>query len=110
MKRSGTPALDRDKSPLIDADHDVVRIADALRASPHIRSVTAAEPGDETIWFTDDHGTGFALTLTGEEPCADDPQTVASASGRKRIARWVTTHHTDQPSMSSNVDMAPHPR
>ncbi|MCM2424247.1 hypothetical protein [Streptomyces sp. RKAG293] len=71
------PPIDHDKSPLIDADHDVVRIADALRASPHIRSVTAAEPGEETIWFTDDHGTGFALALTGEEPCADDPQTVA---------------------------------
>lgn len=71
------PAIDHDKSPLLDADHDPVRIADALRHSPHIRSVADAEPGDETVWFTDAHDTGYALSLTTVEPILDDPQEVA---------------------------------
>ncbi|MEC4020454.1 hypothetical protein [Streptomyces sp. H27-D2] len=65
------PAIDRDKSALLDADHDAVRIADALRGSPHIRSVAAAEPGDETVWFADADGTGYELSLATVEPIPD---------------------------------------
>ncbi|WP_369267948.1 hypothetical protein [Streptomyces harbinensis] len=72
-------AIDRDKSPLLDADHDLVRIADALLGSPHIRSVTAVAPGDETIWFTDASGTRYALSLTTVEPIPDGPQDEAFA-------------------------------
>jgi hypothetical protein len=72
-------AIDRDKSPLLDADHDVVRIADALRSSPHIRFVDATEPGDETVWFTDADGINYELSLATMEPIPDAPQGVAHA-------------------------------
>lgn len=65
------PAIDRDKSPLLDADHDPVRIADALRSSPHITFVAPAGPGDESVWFRDADGTGFELSLTTVEPEPD---------------------------------------
>lgn len=45
------PPIDRDKSPLLDADHDPVRIADALRRSPHFAAADA-EPGGDTVRFT----------------------------------------------------------
>ncbi|MFJ6668969.1 hypothetical protein [Streptomyces sp. NPDC091383] len=64
-------AIDRDKSPLLDADHDAVRIADALRASPHITVVAPAAPGDEAVWFRDADGTGFELSLAAVEPDPD---------------------------------------
>ncbi|MER5781320.1 hypothetical protein ABT104_06260 [Streptomyces mobaraensis] len=35
-----------DKGPLLDADHDAVRIAEALRTSPHPLTA-AAEPSDD---------------------------------------------------------------
>ncbi|MGW6744875.1 hypothetical protein ACWGDX_29765 [Streptomyces sp. NPDC055025] len=63
--------IDRDKSPLLDADHDAVRIADALRSSPHITFVAPAAPGDETVWFRDADGTGFELSLATVEPDPD---------------------------------------
>ncbi|MFI6730122.1 hypothetical protein [Streptomyces atratus] len=64
-------AIDRDKSPLIDADHDAVRIADALRNSPHV--ITAhARPGEDRVTFTTLGGNGFALTLQDAEPTTDD--------------------------------------
>ncbi|MFF7365460.1 hypothetical protein [Streptomyces sp. NPDC008125] len=73
------PALiDRAKSPLLDADHDAVRIADALRRSPHITYVAPAAPGDESVWFRDADGTGFELSLTAVEP-APDAERVAYA-------------------------------
>lgn len=65
------PAIDYDKSPLTDADDDAVRIADALRHSPHILSASA-EPGDDTVTFATLAGTGFALTLRDAEPTTDD--------------------------------------
>ncbi|MFH8558959.1 hypothetical protein ACH4FE_35960 [Streptomyces celluloflavus] len=68
---AGIPAIDRDKSPLLDADHDAVRIADALRRSPHITFVAPAVPGDESVWFRDADGTGFELSLTTVEPVPD---------------------------------------
>ncbi|WP_405787099.1 hypothetical protein OG753_03625 [Streptomyces sp. NBC_00029] len=68
------PAIDCDKSPLLDA----VRIADALRGSPHIRFVAPVEPGDETVWFRDAEGIGYELSLTTVEPILD-AQHVADA-------------------------------
>ncbi|MFB7763610.1 hypothetical protein [Streptomyces xiamenensis] len=69
---TGTPLVDRDKSPLIDADHDPVRIADALRRSPHITSAQG-EPGDDKIYFTTAAGAGFRLILRDGAPTGDDP-------------------------------------
>lgn len=65
------PAIDRDKSPLINADHDAARIADALRGSPHIRFVAPVEPGDGTVWFTDADDIGYELSLTTVKPISD---------------------------------------
>ncbi|MFI5945585.1 hypothetical protein ACIBCB_35810 [Streptomyces uncialis] len=65
------PAIDRDKSPLFDADHDVVRIADALLGSPHILAADA-EPGDDTVRFTSVAGIDYTLTLRDAEPTDDD--------------------------------------
>ncbi|MCZ1012630.1 hypothetical protein [Streptomyces lydicus] len=64
-------AIDRDKDHLIDADRDAVRIADALRNSPHILSAHA-EPGDDTVTFATLSGAGYALTLRDAEPTTDD--------------------------------------
>ncbi|MEU1940980.1 MULTISPECIES: hypothetical protein [unclassified Streptomyces] len=67
-------AIDPGKSPLPDADHDVVRIAEALRRSPHIRTVDDASPGDEGVWFRDASGVGYALSLITVEPIlVDEP-------------------------------------
>lgn len=62
-----------------DSGHDVVRIADALRRSPHIRSVAPAEPGDDTVWFIDATGVGYALSPTAVEPLPDGAQDEAYA-------------------------------
>ncbi|MEV4000280.1 hypothetical protein ACFYPK_31810 [Streptomyces halstedii] len=64
-------AIDRDESSLLDAGHDAVRIADALRRSPHITYVAPAAPGDESVWFRDADGTGFELSLTTVAPDPD---------------------------------------
>lgn len=69
------PAIDRDKSPLLDADHDAVRIAEALRRSPHIHTVDDVAPGDEAVWFRDASGVGHTISLTAVEPImTDEPQ------------------------------------
>ncbi|WP_044377344.1 hypothetical protein [Streptomyces noursei] len=73
-----SPAITPGKSPLPDADHDVVGIAEALRRSPHIRSVDDVSPGDETVWFRDADGTGFELSLTTMKPNSD-PERAAYA-------------------------------
>ncbi|MEU7031385.1 hypothetical protein AB0A60_32415 [Streptomyces sp. NPDC046275] len=65
------PAIDRDKSPLIDADHDAVRIADALRHSPHFLGADA-RPGEDRVTFTTLGGNGFDLTLQDADPTTDD--------------------------------------
>ncbi|WP_331755470.1 hypothetical protein OG298_44475 (plasmid) [Streptomyces sp. NBC_01005] len=65
------PPIDRDKSPLFDADHDPVRIADALRRSPHFVAADA-EPGDDTVRFTTEAGINYKLTLKDAEPTDDD--------------------------------------
>ncbi|WP_367141110.1 MULTISPECIES: hypothetical protein [Streptomyces] len=62
---------DRDKSPQLNADHDPVRIADALRNSPHILGAHA-EPGQDRVSFTTLAGNGFDLTLQDAEPTTDD--------------------------------------
>ncbi|MGD3112602.1 hypothetical protein, partial [Streptomyces sp. YGL11-2] len=70
-RRSTTPAIDRDKSPLLDADHDAIRTTDAPRQSPHIRDA-ATEPGDDVITYTTTADLGFTLPLRDAEPIADD--------------------------------------
>ncbi|MEE1831746.1 hypothetical protein [Streptomyces sp. SP17KL33] len=65
-------AIDRAKSPLLDADHDPVRIADALHGSPHILGARA-EPGQNRVTLTTLAGNGFDLTLHDAEPTDDEP-------------------------------------
>ncbi|MGW5803359.1 hypothetical protein ACWFQ7_29070 [Streptomyces bacillaris] len=66
-----TDLIDSGKSPLADADHDPVRIADTLRSSPHITFVAPAAPGDETVRFRDADGTGYQLALTTVDPAPE---------------------------------------
>ncbi|MFJ2419943.1 hypothetical protein [Streptomyces brevispora] len=82
-------AIDRDKSPLLDADHDAVRIADALRRSPHITYVAPAAPGDESVWFRDADGTGFELSLTTVAP---DPDAERVAYSWDAVAAAIGNH------------------
>jgi hypothetical protein len=63
--------IDRDKSPLADADHDPERIADALRNSPHFIGAEG-DAGGDTVTFTTPAGVGYVLTLTDAEPTDDD--------------------------------------
>lgn len=78
-----------DKSPLLDADHDAARIADALRDSPHIRFVAPVEPGDETVWFCDADNVGFELSLTAVETIPDAP---AKAYAWDAVAAAIGNH------------------
>lgn len=72
-------AIDQAKRPLLDG-YDVVDIAEALRRSPHIRSVDDVSPGDKAVWFRDAGGTGYTLSLTDVEPIPEDgPQGEAYA-------------------------------
>ncbi|MEV2235826.1 hypothetical protein AB0H69_45755 [Streptomyces phaeochromogenes] len=64
-------SVDRDTRPLLDG-YDVVAIAEALRRSPHIRSVDDVSPGDKAVWFRDAGGTGYTLSLTDVEPIPED--------------------------------------
>ncbi|MBV7674280.1 hypothetical protein STHAL_33070 [Streptomyces halstedii] len=82
-------ALDRDKSPLLDADHDAVRIADALRRSPHITFVAPAAPGDEAVRFRDADGTGYELSLATVEP---DPEAERVAYSWDAVAAAIGNH------------------
>ncbi|MFI9240966.1 hypothetical protein [Streptomyces sp. NPDC053079] len=63
--------IDRDKSPLLGAEQDAVRIADALRGSPHILGAHAVS-GSDRVTFTTLAGNGFDLTLQDAGPTADD--------------------------------------
>ncbi|MEU9396933.1 hypothetical protein AB0D86_43955 [Streptomyces sp. NPDC048324] len=73
------PAIDQAERPLLDG-YDVVSIAEALRRSPHIRSVDDVSPGDKAVWFRDAGGTGYTLSLTDVEPIPEDgPQGEAYA-------------------------------
>jgi hypothetical protein len=83
------PAIDRDKSPLLDADNDPVRIADALRRSPHITFVAPAAPGDETVRFRDADGTGFEISLTTVEP---DPDAERAAYAWDAVVAAIGNH------------------
>ncbi|MEU0214853.1 hypothetical protein ABZ281_06860 [Streptomyces sp. NPDC006265] len=65
------PAIDRDKSPLIAADHDPEYIADALRNSPHFIGADG-EAGGDTVTFTTPAGVTYRLTLKDAEPTDDD--------------------------------------
>jgi hypothetical protein len=64
-------SIDRDKSRLFDAGHDPVRVADALRLSPHFAAADA-DPGGDTVWFTTEAGLNFTLTFQDPEPTDDD--------------------------------------
>ncbi|MFG3134333.1 hypothetical protein ACGFZU_42465 [Streptomyces tendae] len=64
------PPIDRDKSPLFDADHDPVRVADALSRSPHF-AAAVADPGGDTVWFTTEAGINYTLTFKEAEPTDD---------------------------------------
>ncbi|MFF9690508.1 hypothetical protein [Streptomyces sp. NPDC014623] len=81
--------IDRHKSPLLDTDHDAVRIADALRRSPHITYVAPAAPGDESVWFRDADGTSFELSLTTVEP---DPEAERVAYAWDAVAAAIGNH------------------
>jgi hypothetical protein len=65
------PAIDRDKSPLLDADHDLARVADALRSSPHVFGARTVA-GQDRVTFTTAAGNGFDLSVHGAEPATDD--------------------------------------
>ncbi|MEV6319302.1 hypothetical protein [Streptomyces sp. NPDC051776] len=100
-----------------------MRIADALRGTPHIRFVAPAEPGDETVWFRDADGTGYELSLTSAEPIPDAQpaayawDAVAAAIGnhlglRPRGTRQATgclrsgpprRHHRDSPAQDTST-------
>ncbi|MFG2887601.1 hypothetical protein ACGFYV_35880 [Streptomyces sp. NPDC048297] len=64
-------AVDPATRPLLDG-YDIVDIAEALRRSPHIRSVDDVSPGDKAVWFRDAGGNGFTLSLTDVEPIPED--------------------------------------
>ncbi|WP_327411443.1 hypothetical protein OG458_42975 (plasmid) [Streptomyces sp. NBC_01281] len=64
-------SADREKSPLLDADFDAVRIAAALLNSPRILTASA-EPGDDTVRFTGQDGTRYTLSLQSAEPADND--------------------------------------
>nr|WP_119590256.1 hypothetical protein [Streptomyces scabiei] len=64
-------AIDQAQRPLLDG-YDIVGIAEALRRSPHIRSVDDVSPGDKAVWFRDASGTGYTLSLTDVEPIPED--------------------------------------
>ncbi|MFF3981134.1 hypothetical protein [Streptomyces sp. NPDC001828] len=81
-------AIDRDTSPLLDADHDAVRIADTPRRSPHITFV-APGGGGETVSFRDADGTGFELSLTTVEP---DPGSERVAYAWDALAAAIGDH------------------
>lgn len=61
---------ENERSPLLDADHDPARIADALRRSPHILGARA-EPRSDRVIFTTLAGTGCDLTLDDAESTSD---------------------------------------
>ncbi|WP_331732018.1 hypothetical protein [Streptomyces sp. NBC_00989] len=71
MTSTEFPAIDRDKSPLIDADYDPERIAAALRNSPHLLAADG-EAGGDTVRFTTPDGAVFTLTLRDAPPTDDD--------------------------------------
>ncbi|MEU2688921.1 hypothetical protein ABZ654_34595 [Streptomyces hygroscopicus] len=69
--RQNAAAVDRDKSPLLAADHDPERIADALRNSPHILTADGVAGGD-VVTFTTVSGINYSLTLKDAESTDDD--------------------------------------
>jgi hypothetical protein len=71
MTSTEFPPIDRDKSPLIAADHDPERIAAALRNSPHLADADG-EAGGDTVTFTTPAGVSYVLTLKDAEPTTDD--------------------------------------
>ncbi|MFI2674092.1 hypothetical protein ACH5AU_31820 [Streptomyces albidoflavus] len=95
------PPIDRDKSPLLDADHDAVRIADALRSSPHITFVAPAAPGDgplnlNTITALTRTGNEYTLTLAaGYRPVDDQEHATPAADVAYAADRLLTSGPSD---------------
>ncbi|MEU1377997.1 hypothetical protein ABZ442_30735 [Streptomyces triculaminicus] len=85
------PTIDRDKSPLLVADQDAVRIADALRGSPHILGAHA-DPGSDRVTFTTLAGNGFDLTLQDAEPTTDDIDILPAPALTKALAAAILNH------------------
>lgn len=83
--------VDREKSPLLDADFGAVRISSALLNSPHIRTVSA-EPGGDTVRFTGQAGIRYMLTLRSAEP-TDDDQLLASGLTEALAAAILNSPH-----------------
>ncbi|MGW6508731.1 hypothetical protein ACWGCP_14445 [Streptomyces niveus] len=84
------------KSPLLDADHDPVRIADALRRSSHILGARA-EPGSDRVIFTTLAGTGFDLTLPGAESTTNDILPVPELNEPRAAAILPARGHHHRP-------------
>src|ERR1044072_3768159 len=85
------PAIERDKSPLIDADHEPVRIAHAMRGSPHILGARA-EPGSDRVTFTTLAGNGFhrcgsprPSAARTEQPPPPPPCRIAAETGTAAV-------------------------
>ncbi|MFF0386928.1 hypothetical protein [Streptomyces sp. NPDC004286] len=84
-----TSADARPAGSTVPDGQDVLRVADALRASPHITLVAPASPGDETIRFRDADGTGYELSFTTIEP---DPDCEGTAYAWDAVVAAIGNH------------------
>ncbi|MGV9885216.1 hypothetical protein [Streptomyces sp. NPDC003006] len=84
--------IDRDKDHLIRADYDSVRIADALRRSPHF-TAAYANPGDyDVVFATSDTGDGRAWLLTLKDPAPSDDDMLGEPVLHEALAAAVLNH------------------
>ncbi|GHG14127.1 hypothetical protein ACFFSH_31350 [Streptomyces filamentosus] len=84
--------IDCDKSHLIHADYDSVRIADALRRSPHF-TAAYANPGDyDVVFATSDTGDGRAWLLTLKDPAPSDDDMLGMPVLHEALAAAVLNH------------------
>lgn len=87
-----SPPTDRDKSHLIDADYDSVRIADAVRRSPHF-TAAYANPGDyDVIFSTRDTGDGRAWRLVLKDPAPSDDDLLGEPVLHEALAAAILNH------------------
>ncbi|MFF7555411.1 hypothetical protein ACFZA9_21280 [Streptomyces olivaceus] len=78
LSAESTAIVDQAQSPFLDG-YDIVSIAEALRRSPHIRSVDDVSPGDIAV---------LALFTSCDIDCS--PLREALAPGRVRFPRVAT--------------------
>ncbi|MFJ2819457.1 hypothetical protein [Streptomyces sp. NPDC087294] len=84
--------IDRDKSPLARADYDSVRIADAVRRSPHF-TAAYANPGDyDVVFSTPDTGDGRAWRLVLEDPAPSDDDMLGKPVLHEALAAAILNH------------------